>query len=248
MFLFNNNDEDDDSADPNNSNGGGSNGGSGTQNCTGGKVLNPTTNKCECPQGKVEDSSGNCVEKPCDGDPIKTLEIAKQNGLSGKTGALYGCTRFGGSCTGTGGSNKNHRGIDLKNSYGEPIYAMYDGFIFSTKHDKNGAGYYTRIQSTINGETILTEYFHLQKDNRVLQGNPLVYVKSGDIIGYQGDSGNLKGAIANKTVASHVHIEVRKHNGGSSWGYASFNPADPRGFFKTTIKDDGTTETNTNCN
>lgn len=30
--------------------------------CTNGKVYNDTTKKCECPEGKVEDSNGNCVD------------------------------------------------------------------------------------------------------------------------------------------------------------------------------------------
>lgn len=33
--------------------------------CSGGKIYNTTTKKCECPEGKVEDSNGNCVDD-CD--------------------------------------------------------------------------------------------------------------------------------------------------------------------------------------
>jgi hypothetical protein len=218
--------------------------------CTGGKFYNETSQKCECPEGLNEDDNGNCVNKPCKGNPIKgKLEVAPQKGKSKTKGALQGCTRYGVTCTGgTDGINKPHAGIDIKSSYGNPIYAMYDGFIFSTKNDSDGAGYYTRIQSTANGKTFIHEYFHLQKENRVLQGNPLVKVKAGDIIGYQGDSGNLKDAIKKKTVDSHVHIEIREHDGSNKWGYANFTPIDPRTYFSTTIKDDGTSEPNTNCN
>jgi hypothetical protein len=215
--------------------------------CTNGKTFNAATKKCECPDGKVEDSSGNCVDKPCKGNPIKDkLEVASQKGKSKTQGALQGCTRYGGTCKGTDGRNKFHAGIDIKSSYGNPIYAMYDGFIYSTKFHKK-AGYNTRIQSTINGKTILASYFHLQKDNRVLQGTPLVKVKAGDIIGYQGDSGNLKGAIKSGGVDSHIHIEIREHDGSTKWGYKQFNLVDPRSYFSTKIKDDGTSESNTNC-
>ena len=86
-------------------------------------------------------------------------------------------------------------------------------------------------------------FFHLQKENRVLQGTPLVKVEAGDIIGYQGDSGNLKGAIESGGVESHVHIEVREHDGSSKWGYKNFNLVDPRTYFSTIIKDDGTSRT-----
>ena len=212
-----------------------------------GKCVKP------CPDGFVRGDGVNslkCVKVPCKGNPIEgKLEVAPQKGKSKTKGALHGCNRYGGSCTGgTNGRNKTHAGIDIKSSYGSPIYAMYDGFIFSDKYDSDGAGYYTRIQSTANGKTFIHEYYHLQKENRILQGNPLVKVKAGDIIGYQGDSGNLKNAIKNKTVESHVHIEIREHNGSNKWGYKNFNNVDPRTYFSTKIKDDGTSETNTNCN
>jgi murein DD-endopeptidase MepM/ murein hydrolase activator NlpD len=96
---------------------------------------------------------------------------------------------------------------------------MYDGFIYSTKYHEK-AGYNTRIHSTVNGKNILISYFHLQENNRILEtSSPLTYVKAGDIIGYQGDSGNLKAALKKKSVASHVHIETREHDESSSWAY-----------------------------
>jgi murein DD-endopeptidase MepM/ murein hydrolase activator NlpD len=125
---------------------------------------------------------------------------------------------------------------------------MYDGFIYSTKYDLDGAGSNTRIQSTVNGETILISYFHMQKDNRIEQGNPLVQVKAGDIIGYQGVSGNLKKAIADGGVESHVHIEVREHNGSSQWGYNNFDLVNAKNYLSTIIDDNGTSQSNTNCN
>ncbi len=216
--------------------------------CSPTKVYNTITKKCECPSGYIENTNRECVKKPCKKDPVPNPEIAPQYGSSGAKGALFGCTRYGGSCVGTDGRNKSHAGIDLKSNYGDPIYAMYDGFIFSTKYDSDGAGYYTRIQSTVNGKTFIHEYYHMQKENRVLQGNPLVQVKAGDIIGYQGDSGNLKGAITAGTVDSHVHIEIKEHNGTNKWSYANFNPVDPRDYFSTTINEDGISQSNTNCN
>lgn len=49
-------------------------------------------------------------------------------------------------------------------------------------------------------------YFHLQEQNRV-SGN----VKAGDIIGYQGDSGNLKGAIEQGQTVSHLHLKTQEN-------------------------------------
>ena len=126
---------------------------------------------------------------------------------------------------------------------------MYSGFIYSSKYDPDGAGYNTRIQSTVNGETILISYFHLQEDNRVLQSSsPLNYVNAGDVIGYQGDSGNLRGAIEDGGVDSHIHIEVRVHNGSTQWGYNNFDLADPKDYLNTVIDDEGNSEDNTDCN
>lgn len=226
-----------------------------TSNCGPNEKPSMVSKSCDCIEGYIRDRSGECVKKPCEGNPIiGEVKIAAQKGKSGAMGAMFGnssnggCVRYGGSdCTGE--RNKKHDGIDIESNFGTPIYAMYDGFIYSTKHDSEGAGYYTRIQSTINGETILISYFHLQKDNRILESSsPLRYVKAGEIIGYQGDSGNLKDAVAKGTVDSHLHIEVRKHNGGSNWGYKSYNLVDPRSYLNAIIDDKGNTTLNSNCN
>ena len=238
-------------------------------NCPGIKVKNPSTQKCECPEGKIEDkngncicppgyiedSNGNCVKKPCEGNPLAgQLEIAPQKGASKTKGALFGCTRSNPNliCGGVKGK-KEHAGIDIKTNIGDPIYAMYDGTIYSTGRQKTGAGYNTRIQSRVNGKVIITSYFHMQKDNRIEQnkpGTPIVKVKAGDIIGYQGTSGNLYNAVyVDKSVDIHVHIEVRLHDGGNKWDYKkNFKLVEPRDYLFTKIDNNGVSQTNTNCN
>jgi len=189
-------------------------------------------------KGKPVDFSKN----PCPGDPVPNPEIAPQKGPSGILGGMYGCTRFGGVCVGQDGRDKFHGGIDLKANYGDPIYAIHDGFIYTAKYQKGKAGYYTRIQSTINGETIIHEYFHLQKENRVLPNTngTLRHVKAGDIIGYLGDSGNLSDAIEEKTAESHVHIKIKKHDGSNKWSYDNnFSIVDPKEYLATKIDADG---------
>jgi murein DD-endopeptidase MepM/ murein hydrolase activator NlpD len=121
---------------------------------------------------------------------------------------MYGCTRFGGGCVGQDGRDKFHGGIDLKANYGDPIYAMHDGTASLAQQGdvSRGAGYYVVLTSTVGGDTVKTLYFHMQKDNRV-SGT----VKAGDIIGYQGNSGNLKGAIEDGYAVSHLHIKVKKN-------------------------------------
>ena len=189
-------------------------------------------------------TTGECVDKPCAGDPVLEPEVARQK-VSGTLGGMYGCTRYGSGCNGKKGRTKPHYGLDLEANYGDPIYAMHDGFIYSAKYDAGGGGYYIRIQSTVNGETFIHEYFHLQDENREKPNTDgtLNYVKAGDIIGYLGDSGNLKGAIAEETAVSHVHIKIKKHDGSNKWNYdANFNVDDPRDYITTEIEDDGEVE------
>jgi murein DD-endopeptidase MepM/ murein hydrolase activator NlpD len=75
-------------------------------------------------------------------------------------------------------------------------------------------------------------FFHLQENNRVTGS-----VKAGDIIGYQGNSGNLKSGIADGYTESHVHIKAQEN--GSN--------VDPLNYFKTKI-DSNTDQTITPCN
>lgn len=89
-------------------------------------------------------------------------------------------------------------------------------------------------QSTVNGETISIQYFHLQEDGRATGT-----VTVGQIIGYQGYSGNLKGAIQDKIAVSHLHIKVKDSDG---------NTVDPRDYLGTEMDENGNVIENTNCN
>lgn len=219
--------------------------------------VEDSNGNCVCPKGYVEDSSGNCVKKPCEGNPVVgKLEIAPQKGPSGKKGALFGnpqlggCTRYGSNACNTP-RNKKHDGIDIKNAIGNNVHVMNSGFVYSSGFS-NDYGYYAIIQSTINGKTILTTYAHMQKSNRIEQnksGQPLVKVKAGDILGLQGDTGNIKQAIADGNVEPHVHIEIKEHDGSSKWSFKkNFNLVDPRTYLSTKIDNNGISQTNTNCN
>ncbi len=136
-------------------------------------------------------------EEPCPGDPVPHPEIAPQTASSVR-GGMFGFTRKK-----KDGAPKWHNGVDFKNPYGAPDYAMYDGV--ATLHTEvAGAGYYVTAASEIGGRQVEILYFHMQKERRVSG-----VVKAGDIIGYQGDSGNLKEAIRKGKTVSHVHIKVR---------------------------------------
>lgn len=151
-------------------------------------------------------------------DPLQNPQVAPQT-VSGIKGGMYGITR--------NSNTKWHYGLDLKNDYGAPIYATHDGTARKETQTKDGkvvgAGYYVEITSTIDGKTVKILYFHLQSQGRV-SGS----VKAGDIIGYQGDSGNLKRAIEKNYSISHLHIKV-KENGAV---------VDPINYLKTPINSD----------
>ena len=180
---------------------------------------------CDCDEGYEEDGNGNCVQKPCPGDPVPNPEIAPQLGPSGISGGLHNtCSRSGSGCTGNT-SRKTHHGVDIKNPYGAPIYAMYDGVAtkatqYNDENQVDGAGYHVSITSTIDGETVRLVYFHLQEDSRILGA-----VSAGDIIGYQGISGNLAVAIKKGYTTSHVHIKAELNG----------QKTDPLDYFATTI-------------
>jgi hypothetical protein len=205
--------------------------------CNGGKEYNTITENCECPTGKVEDENGNCncpegktedkngncVDKPCEGNPVQNLEIAPQLGDSGMAGGLHNtCTRTGSGCLGNP-SRKTHDGVDIKNPYGAPVFAMYDGTATLATQYKpgtiilTGAGYHVSITSTIDGETVRNVYFYLQENGRASG-----IVNAGDIIGYQGVSGNLGAAIDQGSTTSHVHIKTRV-NGSNTNPLNHFN-------------------------
>jgi hypothetical protein len=201
------------------------NGDDGTNDsCPGIKVRN-SQDVCVCPSGYFEHTDGTCKKEPCIGDPLPDPKVAPQT-VSGIMGGMYGKTR--------NSNTKWHKGLDLKSDFGDPIYAMYDGTAAKrVQRDKNnnvtGAGYFVDVTSTVDGKTVNILYFHMQNENRV-SGS----VKAGDIIGYQGDSGNLKTAIDQNFAISHLHIKV-KENGAH---------VDPRGYLKTNINSSGTTTNN----
>jgi murein DD-endopeptidase MepM/ murein hydrolase activator NlpD len=76
------------------------------------------------------------------------------------------------------------------------------------------------VISRVNGKTIRLVYFHLQ-ENRRTSG----IIKAGDIIGYQGLSGNLGNAIEQNSTTSHVRIKTSVNG----------IKADPLDYLATTI-------------
>ncbi len=174
-------------------------------NCEGGNV---NTNADFKPGRPCNDCfSGNPVTKPV----IQgTTDGGTRAGLFGKTGGQLGTSRYGAI---------KHGGVNIKRNVGATIYAMFDGT--ATKHSESeGLGKYVVITSKINGDEIKTYYGHMQ-DHKRASGE----VKAGDVIGYQGTSGNLGKAVDTKTTLPHVHIKIKKNG----------KVVDPLPYFKTTF-------------
>ncbi len=185
---------------------------------------------CDCVE--VGGNLSDC-QLPCPGNPLKNIELAPQFGASGSKGGMYGCTRYGGTnCPPP--KNKKHDGLDLVSPINTSIHAMYDGVVVNVAYQEKGAGYYTNIKSVVNGVTIIIGYFHL-RENILTMGQQVSQLQ---IIGYQGDSGNLKNAIKQGGSVSHLHLKI-KRNGST---------VDPREYLFTEMDDEGSVTPNEDCN
>ncbi len=94
------------------------------------------------------------------------------------------------------GEGAFHAGLDIASHYGDAVHATADGVV---QEVDQRAGY-GRLVVIDHGFGITTWYGHLSGFN-VQAG---MHVKSGDVIGYEGNSGCSTGP--------HVHYEVRIYN------------------------------------
>ena len=97
---------------------------------------------------------------------------------------------------GFGEGGEGHRGIDIIDAYGSPIYAVADGVVRTVSLDSWGGGYglYVIID---HGNGLFTLYSHCSKI-LVSNGQP---VTMGDQIAGMGSSGDTTGNL--------LHFEVR---------------------------------------
>ncbi len=177
----------------------------------------------DCEKGNNKVNPGFDENKPCSdcfkGNPVKgDAKIAKQL-ASGIGGGLFGdnyrkkwaTDENGKKLKNSEGKNylvpKNHNGIDIFRPKGDFVFSMFDGEVLDHGKTKKG-GYFIRVLSKINGDFIQVTYYHMKNEGRIPKGT---IVKAGDKIAIQGDSGNLKQAIANKLTESHTHISLQKN-------------------------------------
>ncbi|OGE73763.1 MAG: hypothetical protein A3C49_00990 [Candidatus Doudnabacteria bacterium RIFCSPHIGHO2_02_FULL_42_25] len=99
----------------------------------------------------------------------------------------------------TQGYSKRHSGLDISNSQKVPIYAASDGFVEISGYQSNGYGNTIVIN---HGNGYKTRYAHASTLN-VSAGD---YVKQGQEIAKQGNTGRVRGATG-----IHLHFEITKN-------------------------------------
>ncbi len=93
-----------------------------------------------------------------------------------------------------------HTGIDLVKSHRAPIHAFVGGLVLHARMGATGSGFggYGNVVAIQDSKGSLHVYAHLDSCAVRIGQN----VKAGQVIGYQGNTGNSTG--------SHLHYEVRK--------------------------------------
>ena len=101
-----------------------------------------------------------------------------------------------------------HNGIDVAAPAGEPIYAVADGEIIYTDKSDASYGNWVAIKHTIPTKTgsaqIITLYAHF-RSFKVSVGQQ---VKQGDLIGYEGNTGNTTKKLYGPERGYHIHFGV----------------------------------------
>ena len=106
-----------------------------------------------------------------------------------------------------------HNGIDIAGPAGQPIYAAADGVVLDDDHSNQDFGNWVALKSTIitasGPATIVTLYGHMQK-YIVDVGQTL---KQGDLIGYEGNTGNTTAKLYGPERGFHLHFGVYNFDG-----------------------------------
>jgi murein DD-endopeptidase MepM/ murein hydrolase activator NlpD len=106
-----------------------------------------------------------------------------------------------------------HNGIDIAGPAAIPIYAAADGVVYDTDHSTQTFGNWVALKSTIQTSTgpaqIITLYGHMQSF-KVSVGQHLA---QGDLIGYEGNTGNTTAKLYGPERGYHIHFGVYDANG-----------------------------------
>jgi len=106
-----------------------------------------------------------------------------------------------------------HNGIDIAGPPGQPIYAAADGDVIYTDHSNATFGNWVALKSSINSSKgivqIVTLYGHMQ----TFKVSPGQHLSQGDLIGYEGNTGNTTAKIYGPERGYHLHFGVYDADG-----------------------------------
>lgn len=106
-----------------------------------------------------------------------------------------------------------HNGLDIASTAGKPIYAAADGTVANCNSSQKAYGNWCTIFHTVDTNTgprdIVTLYGHM----RSYMIAPGQKVKRGDLIGYEGNTGNTTRLIYGPERGYHLHFTVFDRKG-----------------------------------
>ena len=106
-----------------------------------------------------------------------------------------------------------HNGIDLAAPAGKPIYAAADGTVAHCNSSQSAYGNWCTIYHTVDTNSgardIVTLYAHM----RSMVVSPGANVKLGDLIGYEGNTGNTTRLLYGPDRGYHLHFTVFDRKG-----------------------------------
>ena len=97
-----------------------------------------------------------------------------------------------------------HNGLDIAGPAGAPVSAAADGVVYATGTGTTAYGNWVTIEHNIDGHQIITLYGHFMSFV-VSKGQS---VKRGDLIGFEGNTGNTSRLLYGPEHGYHVHFSV----------------------------------------
>lgn len=131
--------------------------------------------------------------------PARSKSVTSRGGVERQEFKKENSMNFATPCYGkkSQGYSGKHPAVDIYNSYGTEIYSALDGVCVKVKYSNVSYGNHIVIEHENGYKTL---YAHLS--DIIIEENQSV--KSGELIGYMGSTGNSTG--------NHLHFEI--HNNG----------------------------------
>jgi murein DD-endopeptidase MepM/ murein hydrolase activator NlpD len=101
-----------------------------------------------------------------------------------------------------------HNGIDIAGPAGIPIYAVADGEVIYTDSSDQAYGNWVAIKHNIKTSSGSQEIVSLSAHMRSFKVKPGQLVSTGDIIGYEGNTGNTTKKLYGPERGYHIHFGI----------------------------------------